>query len=126
MLQVYSVIERLEEHRETFLLVRLDDLDGRHAFEVNPVPDQTRSKQDGYSEKEIRNDASTHRLAAPGALLVLLARNEDIAELAQVPADLVRYEPEDARALTLLLVRDPRDGFGIIRWCRCVQSDKRL
>jgi len=67
----------------------------------------------------------TYRLAAPGALIVLLARNEEIAELAQVPANLVRYEPEDARALALIFARDPRHGFGVIWRCRSVQSTKR-
>jgi hypothetical protein len=64
----------------------------------------------------------THRLAAPSALVILLARNKEIAELAQVPADLVRYEPEDARALTLLVGRIPRHGFGIVWRCGGIQS----
>ena len=67
----------------------------------------------------------TYRLAAPGALVVLLARYKDIAELTQVASDLVGYEPEDTRAFALLFGRVSRDGFGVDWWCRCVQSKKR-
>jgi len=69
-----------------------------------------RKREEKEKEKKV---FWTHPLAAPSALVVLLARHEDITELAQVASDLVRDEPEDTRALALLLRRVSRNGFGI-------------
>jgi hypothetical protein len=112
LLQVCGVVERLEEHWETFFLVRLDDLETRHA-----IKNQSETAPTRWAQGENKISKWTHSLAAPSALLVLLARNEDVAELAQVPADLVRYKPEDARTLALLLAGVPGDGFGIVWRC---------
>jgi hypothetical protein len=113
LLQVRGVVECLEEHSEAFLLVCLNDLDAHHEtpFRIRYNPNKIDIR------KKRRKNKSTHRLAAPSALVVLLARNEDIAELTQVASDLVRYEPEDTRALALLLRRVPRDSFGIAWRC---------
>ena len=56
LLQVRGVVERLEEHREAFLLVRLDDLDARHEIPSESDKQRQYDRCSAKRKKEKKND----------------------------------------------------------------------